>query len=463
MQLTDLTFLFAFLPACLLFALLAGKRLRAQNALLLAFSVLFCAASGLIGLFAAMLESLAVFSLARLLSRTSAPEKKRCILALGVLLAAGLLCYFKYTNFILQTLRLPSRTILPAPVGVSFLTFLLISYLADVFHARIPAERRFDRFLLYVLFFPKVMQGPLCRYGDFSAQLDARTPGPEVFHAGVTRLIIGLGKKALLSSAAGAVAADVFSLPASCLTPVYAWTGAVCYALQIYFDFAGYTDLALGLALLFGIRLPENFNHPYLAVSVTDFWRRWHMSLSVWFRDYVYIPLGGSRCRKTRLVWNLFAVWSLTGLWHGANWTFLVWGLWFFLLLTLEKLVWGASLRRLPPVFQHLYALLCVLVGWIFFNSSSLSYAVSFLRALVIPGSGAPDAVSWLLLCLRQYGLQLAVCLALCTGLGARISGLLDRFKAGSAIKTILLLAVFGLSVLHITSSGMQAFIYAQF
>ena len=463
MQLTDLTFLFAFLPACLLVVLPAGKHLRAQNALLLAFSVLFCAASGLIGLLAAVLESLAVFFLARLLSRTSAPKKKRRILALGVLLAAGLLCYFKYTNFILQTLRLPSCSVLPAPVGVSFLTFLLISYLADVYHAKIPAERRFDRFLLYALFFPKAMQGPLCRYGDFSAQLDAHAPGIEPFCAGVTRLMIGLGKKALLSSAAGAVAADAFSLPAACLTPVYAWTGAVCYALQIYFDFSGYTDMALGLALLFGIHLPENFNHPYLAVSITDFWRRWHMSLSAWFRDYVYIPLGGSRCRKARLVWNLLAVWSLTGLWHGANWTVLVWGLWFFLLLTLEKLVWGAFLKCLPAMFQHLYTLLCVLIGWIFFNSRSLSYAVSFLRALIIPGSGAPDAVSWLFLCLRQYGLQLAVCLALCAGLGARMSGWLERFKAGNAIKTVFLLAVFGLSVLHITSSGMQAFIYAQF
>lgn len=269
-------------------------------------------------------------------------------------------------------------------------------------------------------------RGPLCRYGEFSAQLDTRTVTADGLNAGVTRLIFGLGKKALLSSAAGAIAQEAFSLPASALTPVYAWTGAICYALQIYFDFSGYTDLALGLALLFGFTLPENFNHPYMANSVTDFWRRWHMSLSSWFRDYVYIPLGGSRCSKGRLVWNLFVVWSLTGLWHGANWTFVCWGLWFFVLLSFEKLVWGKTLARLPGIVRHAYALLAVLLGWIFFRSSSLSYAFSFLRALFVPGTGragraflagvlhpAIRACSWRSACcfpqisVRQFGRRL--------------------------------------------------------
>ena len=327
----------------------------------------------------------------------------------------------------LGALSLPTVSLLPAPLGVSFLTFLLISYLADVYRGEIPAERRFDRFLLYAFFFPKAAQGPLCRYGEFSAQLDTRT-----VTAGVTRLIFGLGKKALLSSAAGAIAQEAFSLPSSALTPVYAWTGAICYALQIYFDFSGYTDLALGLALLFGFTLPKNFNHPYMADSVTDFWRRWHMSLSSWFRDYVYIPLGGSRCSKGRLVWNLFAVWSLTGLWHGANWTFVCWGLWFFVLLSFEKLVWGQALAK-------------------------------FLRALFVPGMGAPDALSWLTLCIRQYGLQLVICLLLSTNLGTKAWNALARTKPGRAVRLLFLLLVLGLSVLSMAGSGMQAFIYAQF
>ena len=463
MQLTSFTFLFAFLPVSLLFLLLLRKRLPGQNAALLILSVLFCAASGLAGFLAGLLETLAVYALALILARADRPKARKMVFTLGVLFCVGLLCYFKYTNFLLGALSLPTVSLLPAPLGVSFLTFLLISYLADVYRGEIPAERRFDRFLLYAFFFPKAAQGPLCRYGEFSAQLDTRSITADGLNAGVTRLIFGLGKKALLSSAAGAIAQEAFSLPASALTPVYAWTGAICYALQIYFDFSGYTDLALGLALLFGFTLPENFNHPYMADSVTDFWRRWHISLSGWFRDYVYIPLGGSRCSRARQVLNLFAVWSLTGIWHGANWTFLAWGLWFFVLLTAEKLWLGKALSRLPRVFGHVYALLAVLIGWIFFNSRSLPDALGFLRALVVPGTGAPDGGAWLLLCLKQYGLQLAVCFVLCTDLGKKLWQTLGGARAGRALRYAVLALVFFLSVLTLTGSGMQAFIYARF
>ena len=463
MQLTSFSFLFAFLPGSLLLSLFLRRRLPGQNAALLILSALFCAASGLAGFLAGLLETLAVFGLARGLARAEKPGTRKAIFTLGVLFCAGLLCYFKYTNFLLETLSLPAVSLLPAPIGVSFLTFLLISYLADVYRGEVPAERRFDRLALYAFFFPKAAQGPLCRYGEFSAQLDTRTVTADNLNAGVTRLIFGLGKKALLSSAAGAIAQEAFALPAAALTPVYAWTGAICYALQIYFDFSGYTDMALGLSLCFGIRLPENFNSPYLAVSVTDFWRRWHISLSGWFRDYVYIPLGGSRCSRARQVLNLFAVWSLTGIWHGANWTFLAWGLWFFVLLTAEKLWLGKALSRLPRVFGHVYALLAVLIGWIFFNSRSLPDALGFLRALVVSGTGAPDGGAWLLLCLKQYGLQLAVCFALCTDLGKKLWQTLGGARAGRALRYAVLALVFFLSVLTLTGSGMQAFIYARF
>ena len=462
MQLTSFTFLFAFLPAVLVCAMLARRSIRARNGVLLAGSLLFCAAGGLPGLFAGVLETLAVFGLGKRLSKAEGEKAKKRVLILGVILSAGLLCYFKYTNFLFRTLRLPEAGILPAPVGVSFLTFLLISYLIDVYRGKIPAETRFARFLLFALFFPKAAQGPLCRYEDFSSQLENRADDA-MLSDGASRVILGLGKKALLSSAAGELAAQAFALPADALTPVYAWAGMLLYALQIYFDFAGYTDMAIGLALLFGIRLPENFDSPYLAVSVTDFWRRWHKSLSSWFRDYVYIPLGGSRCGKARQVLNLFVVWSLTGLWHGADWTFLCWGLWFFLLLTLEKLWLGKVLSKLPRLFGHLYALAAVLIGWVFFNSRSLSYAISFLRALFVPGTGAPDGGAWLLLGLRQHGVFLAVALILCTNFGKTCWQTLGRTKTGQLLRYAFLLLTLGLSILHLTGSGMQAFIYAQF
>ena len=462
MQLTSFTFLFALLPAVFVCAFFARKSFRARNGVLLAASVLFCAAGGLPGLLAGILETLAVFFLGKRLSKAGEQTAKKRILTCGVILTAGLLCYFKYTNFLLRTVRLPEVSILPAPVGVSFLTFLLISYLADVYRGRIPAETRFDRFLLYALFFPKAAQGPLCRYGEFSSQLENRADEDALLE-GASRVILGLGKKALLSSAASDLAAQAFALPADALTPVYTWTGMVCYAMQIYFDFAGYTDMAIGLALLFGIRLPENFDAPYLAVSVTDFWRRWHKSLSSWFRDYVYIPLGGSRCGKARQVFNLLAVWSLTGLWHGANWTFVCWGLWFFALLTLEKLWLGKALQRLPRLFGHLYALAAVLIGWVFFNSRSLSYALGYLRALFVPGAGAPDGGAWLRLGLRQNGIFLAAALVLCTNFGKKCWETLGKTKAGRLFRYAFLLFTLGLSVLHLTGSGMQAFIYARF
>ena len=462
MQLTSFTFLFAFLPAVLVCAIFARKSIRARNGVLLAASVLFCAAGGLPGLLAGAAETLAVFLLGKRLFKAEGENAKKRVLTLGVILTAGLLCYFKYTNFLFRTLHLPEVQILPAPVGVSFLTFLLISYLADVYRGKIPAETRFDRFFLFALFFPKAAQGPLCRYEDFSSQLETRAD-EDMLSDGASRVILGLGKKALLSSAAGELAAQAFSLPAAALTPVYTWTGMILYALQIYFDFAGYTDMAIGLALLFGIRLPENFDSPYLAVSVTDFWRRWHKSLSGWFRDYVYIPLGGSRCGKARQVLNLFVVWSLTGLWHGADWTFLCWGLWFFLLLTLEKLWLGSVLQKLPRFVGHLYALAAVLIGWVFFNSRSLSYALSFLRALFVPGTGAPDDGAWLTLGLRQHGLFLAIALVLCTDFGKKLWQTLGKTRAGQLLRYAFLLLTLGLSILHLTGSGMQAFIYAQF
>lgn len=463
MQLTDFLFLFGFLPLALVLALLAKGRPALRRGAMALLSLLFCASFGLTGLALASVEAGIVFFLAR--GMDGAPEKKRrALLLLGVVFSAGLLCYYKYTNFFFGILSLPAQKLLPAPVGVSFLTFLLISYLTDVYRGKAAAKARFLDFWLYVFFFPKLTQGPLCRFEDFSSQLQsARRIEPDEMMQGLSRLILGLGKKTLLAGAAGAVSQEVFSLSPDALCPALAWAGAACYAMQIYFDFAGYTDMALGLAGLFGMRLPENFNSPYLAVSITDFWRRWHMSLSGWFRDYVYIPLGGSRCKKARQLRNLLAVWLLTGLWHGANWTFLCWGLWFFFLLAMEKLWLGRLLERLPRALGRLYALACVCIGWVFFNSPTLSYAAGFLRAMLVRGAHAPDAGAWLYFCARQYGLQLLLCVLFSTNAGKKLWACLGRTAAGEWLRLLFLAAVLGLSVLSLSASGMQAFIYAQF
>ena len=457
MQITNFSFLFLFLPCALLLAFLTRKRLRAQSGALLLLSLGFYACSGLRGLLLVLAMSGMVYGFACL------PGKgwKR----LGIVLCAALLCYFKYTGFLMEnwnraTGQSLSVSVLAAPLGVSFFTFLAIGYLVDVQRGAAAPERNFGRLLLWFTFFPKAAQGPLVRYGAFAPQLDSRSAD---LAGGLERMIVGLGKKVLLAEAMGTVSAQVFRLSAVALTPGKMWLGAVCYALQIYFDFSGYTDMALGLGRMFGFTLPENFNFPYLADSVTDFWRRWHMTLSQWFRDYVYIPLGGNRRGKARQILNLCVVWLLTGLWHGSAWTFVAWGAWYAVLLIAEKLLLGRWLQKAPKFLRHVYALLAILIGWVIFNSPSLGAAGKYLRAMCFLGEGTGADAPFFLLTLRQYGFQLFLALALCTPVGKRLMEKLETTAAGRWAKLLLLGAIFALSLLAMTGSTMQAFIYAQF
>ena len=362
MQITNFSFLFLFLPLALLLAFLTRKHLRAQNAALLALSLAFYACSGLRGLSVLLALSFAVWLLARL--------RGRGWQTLGIVVCIAALCYFKYTGFLtdnwnrLTGLNAAIPTI-AAPLGISFFTFLAISYLADVRRGTIPAERSFGCLLLYFTFFPKAAQGPLMRYDGLAPQLAQRRAD---LPTGIERFILGLGKKVLLAEAAGKIASQVFVLSAVALTPGKMWLGAICYALQIFFDFAGYTDMALGLGRMFGFHFLENFNYPYVSLSVTEFWRRWHISLSTWFRDYVYIPLGGNRVSRGKWVRNILVVWGLTGLWHGADWNFLLWGLYYGVLLLLEKLWLSKYLERLPKALRWLLCMIIVCIGWVMFN-----------------------------------------------------------------------------------------------
>ena len=444
MSFTSPVFLFAFLPLTVIVYQLA-RSTKLKNAVWIAAGLLFYAFGDVRHLPLLLGSCLLHYGAGRyLMARTKA---RRAVLLSCVALDLAVLAFYKVRGAL--------------PLGISFYTFQAISYVADTYKNPADGTKNLREALQYLTFFPQLTAGPFLKFSALRPYLDRRDVSWEKNAQGVRRFMCGLCKKVLLSTAAAKLADAMFSLAS--IDALGAWTGALGYCLQLYFDFSGYTDMALGLSLCFGIRLPENFNSPYLAVSVTDFWRRWHISLSGWFRDYVYIPLGGSRCSRARQVLNLFAVWSLTGIWHGANWTFLAWGLWFFVLLTAEKLWLGKALSRLPRVFGHVYALLAVLIGWIFFNSRSLPDALGFLRALVVPGTGAPDGGAWLLLCLKQYGLQLAVCFVLCTDLGKKLWQTLGGARAGRALRYAVLALVFFLSVLTLTGSGMQAFIYARF
>jgi len=326
---------------------------------------------------------------------------QRLGLVMSITSNLAFLGFFKYFNFgvdnfnsALSMIGLENSLWLDAPqiilpLGISFYTFQSMSYTIDVFTGRVKATRNLVDFACYVTMFPQLVAGPIVRYRDVAEQLVSRRVSIPLFASGVVRFVIGLGKKVLIANTVAVAADQIFALPAGELTLAVTWLGIVAYALQIYFDFSGYSDMAIGLGRMFGFRYLENFNFPYIALSIQDFWRRWHISLSSWFRDYVYIPLGGSRKGNLRTYFNLVTVFFLCGLWHGASWSFVVWGLYHGAFLVAERLGFGAWTRRLSLPLRHVYTLLVVLIGWVFFRADTLSYALSYIRSMAGFGEGS--------------------------------------------------------------------------
>lgn len=310
-----------------------------------------------------------------------------------------LLVFFKYTNFLIDNINsivIPHLHLkqidigrIHLPIGVSFFTFHCISYLMDIYRKQTPPNRSLPSMALYVVLFPQLVAGPIVRYKDIAGQLASRVVTTRRFSNGVNRFLVGLGKKVLIANVLSLPADKIFSIPPNQLTTPVAWIGAVCYTLQIYFDFSGYSDMAIGLGQMFGFKFMENFNYPYISNSIREFWRRWHISLSTWFRDYLYIPLGGNRCSPARVTFNLVLVFFLCGLWHGASWTFIVWGLYHGFFLGLERGIFGRLLDKLWRPLSHIYALLVVTAGWVFFRASNLDQATAFFKAMagLAPGS----------------------------------------------------------------------------
>ncbi len=396
MSFASLTFLFLFLPLCLLAHQLAPA--RARNAVLLAMSLAFYAFGE--GLFVGvMLASIgANWGFGLVLARASRAGRRRLALGLAVGVNLALLFFYKYANFfvesanaLLPTLGLSRIEAAPIhlPIGISFFTFQALSYLIDVYRRDAPAQRNPVHLALYIALFPQLIAGPIVRYAHLAAQLRARRVELAGFASGVERFIFGLAKKVLVANTLATCADRIFALPTGELTVGLAWAGSLAYALQIYFDFSGYSDMAIGLGRMFGFRFLENFDHPYVSRSIREFWRRWHISLSSWFRDYVYIPLGGGRGSPARVHLNLLVVFTLCGLWHGASFGFVVWGLFHGAFLVAERSGLGERLARWPVVLQHAYAILVVLVGWVLFRADSLGHALDYLGAMF---GGAPLA-----------------------------------------------------------------------
>jgi alginate O-acetyltransferase complex protein AlgI len=388
-------FLFLFLPLAL--GLYYGGPVGWRNGTLLGLSLLFYT-WGEKEYLLLLLGSLTV-NYAFALRLAQVPS--RWTLAGAVLFNLGLLVVFKYANFLVENLSALSQALggptwhlapVHLPLGISFFTFQALSYVLDVSRGAVPAQRNFRQFALYVFLFPHLIAGPIVRYCDIADQLARRPTNTSQFAEGIRRFVLGLAKKVLLANQLAVTADAVFNLPAGMVSMSAAWLGLVCYSLQLYFDFSGYSDMAIGLGKMFGFDFQENFNYPYIAQSVTEFWRRWHLSLSSWFRDYLYIPLGGNRVHPLRMYANLMIVFVLCGLWHGASWNFLLWGAYHGAFLIAERLGVGAWVAAGPSVLRHGYALLAVLGGWVFFRASTLAEAGSFWSALLGLSAGTLPA-----------------------------------------------------------------------
>ncbi|AVT81484.1 MBOAT family O-acyltransferase [Rhodopseudomonas palustris] len=388
-------FLFLFMPLLLLVYWSVPGPLR--NSVLLVASLVFYAWGER---FFALVMLGSIFGnwlLGLALDALTDPGRRKLVVAAAVVLNIGLLAVFKYSEFLIANLNALLETVGIAPVtvvaphlplGISFFTFHALSYVIDVYRGAARAQRRPVDFALYIAFFPQLIAGPIIRYHDISDQLRRRPVTLELAASGIERFLAGFGKKMLLANPLGEVADRIFALPAAELSPGAAWLGLVCYTLQIYLDFSAYSDMAIGLARLFGFTFLENFNYPYLSQSLQEFWRRWHISLSNWLRDYLYIPLGGNRVPPWRVYFNLATVFLLCGLWHGANWTFVVWGLIHGLFLIFERLGLATLLARMPRPVRHLYTLAVVSLAWVFFRAADLSHAIIYLKAMAGFGAG---------------------------------------------------------------------------
>ncbi len=376
------TFLYIFLPLTLALYYGLFRRAKLRDLWLFSASLFFYAWGEPQFVFALMVSLLVNYTAAR---RIHANRQRTLWLVLAIVFDLGLLIAFKYLGFFgsLLGVRVPH---LHLPLAISFVTFQAISYLVDVYRRTVPAESNLLSYGLYAFLFPHLIAGPIVRYADLADQLKTREHTLDRFSDGVRRFLLGLTKKLILADTFAITADAAFRLPPGELSASAAWLGAVCYSLQIYFDFSGYSDMAIGLGRLFGFEFAENFRHPYAAASVTDFWRRWHISLSSWFRDYVYIPLGGNRSGACRTYFNLLIVFALCGFWHGANWTFLAWGLYHGVWLVLERLGWSHLLDAVPLLLRHLLTLVIVLVGWVLFRSESFAQAGSYLADMVSSG-----------------------------------------------------------------------------
>ncbi|MBR2421400.1 MAG: MBOAT family protein [Oscillospiraceae bacterium] len=461
MLFSSIPFLYCFLPAVVLVYFLVPRNVK--NAVLLLFSLLFYGWGEPKYVFL-MVATIAVFySCGLAIGKAKTKPWKKTWLILSVVVGLGLLGIFKYADFFIENFHAVTGISIPLlrlalPVGISFYTFQSLSYTIDVYRGNVEVQKNPISFGAYVTLFPQLIAGPIVRYADVARELDNRIHTWEDTMLGIRRFLVGLGKKIIL--------ADNFALLVSLFRAseekslLFYWMYALAFMLNIYFDFSGYSDMAIGLGRVFGFRFIENFNYPYLSKSVTEFWRRWHMSLGSWFRDYVYIPLGGNRVSKPRWFLNIFVVWMLTGFWHGAAWNFILWGLLFAVLLLIEKLL--PAIGKLPAVVKHIYVLLLIMLSFVLFNAESLAQAGSDFAGL-FGLAGLPAVTAETLYYLRSYGLLFAVGFVGATPIVKQTALRLEKTKVGAVLEVLLLVVILLVCTAYLVDGSFSPFLYFRF
>lgn len=459
-------FLCVYLPLVLLGYYICPK--KGRNLFLLIVSLVFYAWGEPKYVFLMIFSILVNYIFGRLMDKNRGRQKRmKLMLVLSVVIDLGLLSVFKYTDFIITNVNAifgSSFDLLKIalPIGISFYTFQAMSYTIDVYRNDVRVQKNLIDFGMYITMFPQLIAGPIVRYADVQDQLAERSVTTADFSEGVMRFVVGLGKKVLLANQMGAVWSEIYALGGD-VSALMAWTGAIAYTFQIYFDFSGYSDMAIGLGRMFGFKFPENFRYPYQSVSITDFWRRWHITLSTWFKEYLYIPLGGNRYGLARQALNLLIVWSLTGFWHGAGWNFVMWGLYYFVILFIEKLFLLKALDKLPKLFRHVYALLLIVIGWVIFASDDVGVLLPYLGSMF----GANGAVGGMdVYTLFTKAVLIIICCIASTELPKRLflsaTGAMNE-KAAFTIKSVMTIALLALSMILLIGDSYNPFLYFRF
>ena len=468
MVFSSIIFMFTFLPLSLLMYYIMPKGMK--NLILLLISLIFYAWGEPIYVLLMVFTIIFDYIMARLINKSRNEKIKfKIIFIFTLFINILILGFFKYYGFLIDNINnIFNLSIkykqLALPVGISFYTFQTLSYIVDVYLDKVRVQKNIVSFALYVTMFPQLVAGPIVKYSDIDYQLDNRKESFNKFGYGVERFLRGLAKKVLLANNIGIVWTTIQGMDINNISVLTSWIGIIAYTFQIYFDFSGYSDMAIGLGKMFGFDFIENFNYPYISKSVTEFWRRWHISLGTWFREYIYIPLGGNRTSTSKHIRNLFVVWLFTGLWHGASWNFVVWGLYYGFILLMEKMVLNKVLIKLPNFIKHIYTMILVIIGWVFFGSTSLSVAMDYIKVMFgISGNQLIDSAALYYL---YTNIKLFIILGICAT--PIISIIFNKIidigeKKGIVFAVIVNIMIIILSTAYLVNETYNPFLYFRF